>query len=86
MSDYCRRQLDVSGIVWGVCGGPDGCGHLLALHVGVDHCPVCELVDLAARHREPPQTVTVNVQGSLTEKDVLDIMRRALGRIANRSL
>lgn len=20
------------------------CGHLVALHVGVDHCPVCELV------------------------------------------
>jgi hypothetical protein len=27
------------------------CGHAVVLHVGTDHCPVCELLDLNAQAR-----------------------------------
>lgn len=30
---------------------PD-CGHAALLHIGVDHCPVCELEDLNQRNRD----------------------------------
>lgn len=48
---FCRRQLLPGDFLGKSCDGPDGCGHLLAVHVGVDHCPVCELVDLAETYR-----------------------------------
>lgn len=40
-ADYCTRK-PVPGQVIGA--GCEDCGHAMVLHVGVDHCPVCELV------------------------------------------
>lgn len=40
---YCTRK-PVPGQVIGA--GCEDCGHALVLHVGVEHCPVCETVDL----------------------------------------
>jgi hypothetical protein len=50
--DYCRRKADPTTFLGGICGGLDGCGHALAVHIGTDHCPVCELVDLAKQRQD----------------------------------
>lgn len=64
MTEYCRRRIFTGEHVGGRCEGPGGCGHLLAVHIGVDHCPVCELVDLAAR-----QAARALHEGSLSIND-----------------
>jgi hypothetical protein len=40
---YCTRKPGVGDRVDVVC--PD-CGHWLPTHIGVEHCSVCEMVDL----------------------------------------
>jgi DNA-directed RNA polymerase subunit RPC12/RpoP len=58
---------------------PD-CGHATVLHIGVDHCPVCELVDLNQRARDGGR-VEVRIQGSvLTEKKLFEAIKDGLRR------
>lgn len=54
------------------------CGHAVVLHVGTDHCPVCELVDLNQQARTGATNVTVNVSGDLShaEKAWAEVLRR----------
>lgn len=54
------------------------CGHAVVLHVGTEHCPVCEMVDLNQQARAGATTVTVNVSGDLShaEKAWAEIQRR----------
>lgn len=40
---YCTRPPAAGEYLSAACGT---CGHAVVLHVGVEHCPVCELVDL----------------------------------------
>lgn len=56
---------------------PD-CGHATLMHIGVGHCPVCELVDLNQQARAGATNVTVNVSGDLShaEKAWAEIQRR----------
>lgn len=39
------------------------CGHAFALHIGVEHCPVCELVHLNQQAREASVTREQVVRG-----------------------
>lgn len=60
---------------------PD-CEHATALHVGVDHCPVCEMVDLNQRARAATAStdMTVNISAdadaTLAEKAWAEVQRR----------
>ena len=45
------------------------CGHCAALHMGVDHCPVCELVDLNKRARDGSVTFDQVVSGERSIND-----------------
>jgi hypothetical protein len=42
-TSYCTTVPRIGDLLTDRCRD---CGHATALHVGVDHCPVCELVDL----------------------------------------
>lgn len=62
---------------------PD-CGHATVLHIGVDHCPVCELVDLNERARAETVThVTVNVTDAAIDRALERYERN--GRAINRA-
>ncbi|MFJ2630848.1 hypothetical protein ACIO6U_02640 [Streptomyces sp. NPDC087422] len=54
------------------------CGHATVLHVGVTHCPVCELVDLNAKASATSDArIEVHVQGKpLTEQQLREAIRR----------
>lgn len=54
------------------------CGHAVVLHVGTEHCPLCELVDLNQQARAGATHVTVNVSREATdaEKAWVEIQRR----------
>lgn len=55
---------------------PD-CGHATVLHIGVDHCPVCELVALNEQARGVASRVEVSVHGDvLTEGELLAAIRK----------
>lgn len=43
---YCTRAPMPGEHLGAACGQ---CGHAVLLHIGVRHCPVCELVDLNER-------------------------------------
>lgn len=47
------------------------CGHARVLHIGVDHCPVCELVDLNAQARAAltPATALSHAEKAFAEVD-----------------
>ena len=51
---YCTRKPTPGAYLSDGC--PD-CGHAIVLHVGVDHCPVCETVDLNRQMRETVRQV-----------------------------
>lgn len=40
-SDFCQWRGYAGYVVGGKC--PE-CGHAVVVHIGVEHCPVCELV------------------------------------------
>lgn len=54
------------------------CGHAVVLHVGTEHCPACELVDLNQQARAGATHVTVNVtrEPTLAEKAFAEVQRR----------
>jgi hypothetical protein len=90
---YCRNVLTLAPgdfMPWKPC---PICQHTLLAHVGVDHCPICELVAHAEQQRdaepeelelvaEPapaPVTVNVTVQGSVaSDQQIADAVRRHL--------
>ncbi|MEZ0089948.1 hypothetical protein [Streptacidiphilus sp. EB129] len=48
---YCRNTLTLAPgdfMPWKPC---TECGHTMLVHIGVDHCPVCELVSFAEQQR-----------------------------------
>ena len=49
VDSYCLTQPVPGDYISGRC--PD-CGHLVAVHVGCEHCPVCEILDLAVKYRD----------------------------------
>lgn len=51
---YCTRKPVPFAYLSDGC--PD-CGHAIVLHVGVNHCPVCEMVDLNRQSRDAVQQV-----------------------------
>ncbi len=57
------------------------CGHALALHIGVDQCPVCELVRHNRRIRATIRDTGVHVEVTGVELRTLeDVVRRVLER------
>jgi hypothetical protein len=58
------------------------CGHALALHIGVEHCPVCELVDHNARVRAAMAANRIEVHVTGVDERTLE---RAIERINLRS-
>lgn len=83
MSDFCKRRPVPGDILGAACSN---CGHSTALHVGVEHCPVCELVDMAKRFRESesaPVSITLSVDAhKLTDAEWTQLLERL--RIRNR--
>ena len=61
------------------------CGHALALHIGVDHCPVCELVE---RNRQLHAAMAANrikvhvtgVDARVLERTIREMSLRDIGR------
>lgn len=75
---YCRKVLVLAPgdvLPWRPC--PD-CGHTGLVHVGVDHCPVCELVAIAEQHR----THARPLGDSPKPGDRLHLYARTLGCLA----
>ena len=56
---------------------PD-CEHATVLHIGVGHCPVCEMVDLNQQAQGAAMHVTVDVtaDATLAEKAWAEVQRR----------
>lgn len=63
---FCTYQPVPGEVVKAAC--PE-CGHSFALHIGVEHCPVCELAHLNAVAREQSVTFDQVVRG---EKSIND--------------
>lgn len=79
---YCTTTPTVGDRLADAC--PD-CGHATVLHIGVDHCPVCEMVDHNRRARiTATRHVTINgVRGAPLEVAVRRLLeRRELSRRA----
>lgn len=77
---YCRNLHTVNPGDHLPAGTCDQCGHALLAHIGVDHCPVCELVNTAERHRaafEPDQ-----VEGAPKTGDRLHLWSAKYGCLA----
>ena len=76
-SHYCTFR-PVAGDPQLACSA---CQHALTLHIGVKHCPVCELVDLNDKARDRvigDGRIEVHLQGAvLTEADLLAAIRRS---------
>lgn len=71
---YCTKIPRPGDRLTDAC--PD-CGHATVLHLGVDHCPVCELVARNERARGTANHVEVHVQGHvLTEQQLMDAIRK----------
>lgn len=62
----CTYQPLPGEILKGAC---QECGHAFVLHIGVEHCPVCELVHLNQQAREASVTFEQVVSG---EKSIND--------------
>jgi hypothetical protein len=59
------------------------CGHATVLHIGVDHCPVCELVDLNERGRRLVDAgrVEIAVHGKPVDEAYLrDLLNKQIAR------
>lgn len=57
------------------------CGHALALHIGVEHCPVCELVALNGQLRDAMaanriEVHVTGVDGRVLERTIKQIWLR----------
>lgn len=53
------------------------CGHATVVHIGVDHCPVCELVAYNATARAAAEAAAVTVEvTSLAERAWADVQAR----------
>lgn len=81
---YCRRQPTSGSYLGDKC---DDCGHALVAHAGVEHCPVCEMVDLnrQARAALDHGEIRIDLAGA-SERTVVDAVRRVLeqDRLRNR--
>jgi uncharacterized Zn finger protein (UPF0148 family) len=58
------------------------CGHALALHIGVEHCPVCELAALNGHMRAAMAANRIEVHVTGVDERTLE---RAIERISLRS-
>jgi hypothetical protein len=57
------------------------CGHALALHIGVEHCPVCELVHHNRQVRAAITNSGVHVEVTGVDTRALeDVLRRVIER------
>ncbi|MFF7881040.1 hypothetical protein ACH40F_07820 [Streptomyces sp. NPDC020794] len=55
------------------------CGHVLALHIGVEHCPVCELVHHNERARSALAGSRVRIElSSLDRRTMHNVVERVL--------
>lgn len=55
------------------------CGHALALHIGVEHCPVCELVHHNERARSALADSRVRIElSSLDRRTMHNVVERVL--------
>jgi uncharacterized Zn finger protein (UPF0148 family) len=74
---YCTTTPRAGDRIAAPC--PD-CGHATVLHIGVDHCPVCELVELNRRARDGGR-VEIRVEGAaVTEKKLIEAIEAAQRR------
>lgn len=71
---FCSREPVPGQLLTSECGA---CGHSLLLHVGVDHCPVCELV----HHNRQLQAAICD---SRVEVHVSGVDQRVLERVIER--
>lgn len=53
VDDVCHREIEGTDDILSPC---PQCGHLIAVHVGTDGCPVCVVEMLAAAHRAAART------------------------------
>jgi hypothetical protein len=67
---YCNQRPVPGEYVGAGCGQ---CGHALVLHIGVTHCPVCELVDLNER---TSATIRQSVDAALRRTRITDVLPR----------
>ncbi|MER6980153.1 hypothetical protein [Streptomyces carpinensis] len=56
---FCSSRPVPGQLLTAACGE---CGHAQVLHIGVEHCPVCELVHHNERMRAVTSETTVQVE------------------------
>lgn len=75
-ADYCTSVPHAGDRLTDACRD---CGHATVLHIGVDHCPVCELVDLNQQAREglAQGHIEITVHGKVVNDQYLtDLLAR----------
>lgn len=83
---FCTSRPKPGAMLAGAC---EECGHALVLHIGVEHCPVCEMVHHNAQVRDAMTENRVEVHVTGVDHRVLErtIERMsAQAAMSNRSL